>query len=464
MLISGLFLLFSSAVLTWISFLFIPDVPPTAFAMISFLVTIAFMFGAYYFSICLIARKSYVHSAHAIQLILVVGILARFILLWSTPIQETDPFRYIWDGQVVQAGGNPYRYSPQEAKQRDLFNQMDHDRREAVYRHINYPEVRTIYPPLAQAAFWFAQKLNPWHWHGWRMLIFLLEIATMLLLVSLLTKRFQLPEWVLVYAWSPLVLKECINSMHVDVLVVFLMVSLLMALHHHRFILAFLMLALAVLAKLSPIVLLPILLVWCWPLHQRQTAMGMGVFLGTLLVGYLPFWDAGMLIWDGFLIFAQTWQVNDSVFSVAAGLLRFLLGGDELSSLFYTRALMALMLVVSFGFIIRYRLRPGDQDSFIEASILTLAALFFFSPTGNPWYFLWILPFLVLRPIGSLLIFSGLVFLYYLNFYFYEHGTISPFPWVQLIEYGVFAFLVTREAWIKKQLLPLLCPSAMSRK
>lgn len=50
--------------------------------------------------------------ARWLTLILAFSVLFRLPLWWSQPIQEVDIYRYLWDGRVLQAGVNPYRYSP----------------------------------------------------------------------------------------------------------------------------------------------------------------------------------------------------------------------------------------------------------------------------------------------------------------------------------------------------------------
>jgi len=51
---------------------------------------------------------------------ILIGILCRLVFLPSSLIQETDPYRYIWDGQTVLSGGNPYERSPEEAFRNQL--------------------------------------------------------------------------------------------------------------------------------------------------------------------------------------------------------------------------------------------------------------------------------------------------------------------------------------------------------
>ena len=50
------------------------------------------------------------------MIVLFFGLLFRVIVVPSTPIQEIDIYRYIWDGAAVAEGVDPYLYSPNSIK------------------------------------------------------------------------------------------------------------------------------------------------------------------------------------------------------------------------------------------------------------------------------------------------------------------------------------------------------------
>ena len=77
---------------------------------------------------------------------IIAYILSRGILAFKAPILEDDYYRYLWDGQVFLSGINPYQFAPLDERL-DLIV--------SAWRSlINYPDIRTIYPPVAQ--FYFA--------------------------------------------------------------------------------------------------------------------------------------------------------------------------------------------------------------------------------------------------------------------------------------------------------------------
>ena len=92
-------------------------------------------------------------------------------------------------------GQNPYLYSPEEAYYIGILEDKDplikHPEKsldqgpwnvDTLSEHINYPYVRTIYPPLGQYLFGLSQWISPWDLWGWRLMIFVAEIFTMIAL------------------------------------------------------------------------------------------------------------------------------------------------------------------------------------------------------------------------------------------------------------------------------------------
>jgi hypothetical protein len=73
--------------------------------------------------------------------------------------------------------------------------------------------------------------------------------------------------------------------------------------------------------------------------------------------------------------------------------------------------------------------------------------VFLLSPVQNPWYLCWVVPFLCIFPTRSWIALTGLVGLYYLDFYF-DYQEMSAFgKWIPWVEYLPFYFLLALELW-----------------
>ena len=103
---------------------------------------------------------------------------------------------------------------------------------------------------------------------------------------------------VLLYAWNPLVIKVFAGSGHVDAVLVAALAATTYFLVRGARRAAAVSFAMAVLAKISPLILFPYIV---RRIGWRYTALACAV----LVAGYLPFHDAGLAIFDGFVSFAR---------------------------------------------------------------------------------------------------------------------------------------------------------------
>lgn len=225
----------------------------------------------------------------AVVLIVVGAVAVRLAAL--TPVAPTsdDLYRYSWDGRVFAAGIDPYRYPPVADELRLLRDdwlfftperctELGRPPDDACTR-INRPHVRTIYPPAAQVWFSGLESLRP---EGARDRHFeTAALAVDLLLVGLLLAllRRSDPRWAALYAFSPLAAHEVVSNAHVDGLSVLLAVAAVGLVRARAPALAAVPLALAVLVKLVPAVLVP--LVW-------RSRPALAVLAGAVALAYVP--------------------------------------------------------------------------------------------------------------------------------------------------------------------------------
>ena len=88
-----------------------------------------------------------------VTVIVIAGIVFRLCLVFSIPALSDDIYRYVWDGRVQWAGINPYEFAP-------VAEELAHVRDALIFPKINHPELPTIYPPIAQIAFWVGYGIS----------------------------------------------------------------------------------------------------------------------------------------------------------------------------------------------------------------------------------------------------------------------------------------------------------------
>ena len=288
----------------------------------SFVCLYGVAFSVYAVAVWRVKRQGAEHTP--LTLMFIFAVLFRLVLLFSEPIQEDDFYRYLWDGKVVASGLNPYRFAPldvqmysgKEGPLRPYRDIADTDEHFAfLLSRVNHPGVPTLYPPVAQAVFGLTALVAPGSLLALRLVFLFFDLAVCVVIVGLLHHLGSSPLWVLIYAWSPLVIKETINSPHYDVVPIFLLLLALRALVSGRTLVGCMSLGGAILGKVFPVVLLPLFAYQAWRRHGLGRAWG-GLTIACLVVvaGYAPFVDAGSALWQGSVTFAEQWQTNSFVF------------------------------------------------------------------------------------------------------------------------------------------------------
>ena len=450
--------------------------------------------GLLYLAVPGLVRASLELSAEAgrrlLVLMIAVGFALRVALIWSEPALEDDYHRYLWDGAVTAHGLSPYTHAPAAAARMPedslLFDLSQHAG--SVHDRINHPGLRTIYPPVAQAAFALAYALKPWSLIGWRLVCLGGEIATLILLIALLKAAGRAPLWSAVYWWNPVVIKELINSAHMEAVLMPLLLGALLLAVRGRHLLGIGALTLAAGMKLWPLMLAPLLLAPLRGAPARLVA-GVAILAGGLALMALPILLAGIDQSSGFVAYAERWRTNSALFPAlergaelmasAVGLPWQRAGLVVRGCLALAVGALALWLARGLSSHVAMRLgagvsasscsspepsprftslhgESGQGRSTLEAAAadlvmragLVTGALVLLSPAQFPWYLVWVVPFLAFRPVWGMLALTATIPIYYVSFHYLPRGTYQTFTslWVWVIWVPVW-LLLALEAW-----------------
>ncbi|RVT92132.1 hypothetical protein EOD42_18105 [Rhodovarius crocodyli] len=319
-------------------------------------------------------------SRRVMVVIIVVAVLLRLALLFVPPHLSTDAFRYVWDGRVQGAGINPYRYVPAAPELAPL-------RDAAIWPFINRADYAvTIYPPAAEIFFFLvgriADGLVPL-----KLALIACEAVTMLVLRDLLRRMGQPETRLIAYAWHPLAVWEISGSAHVDgAMVAVLVLGIWVAVAARRPVLAAGVLAVAALIK--PLAALALPLAWK-PWGWRAPAMA----IGTAALLYVPYLSVGTGIFAfvGGYVQEEGLESGDAFWPV--WLVQALAGPQGWAKPLYL--LLAAALLLAMAFRLSFAAEEGIAQRLRRLSWLFLMGVLALSP-GYPWYFLCLVPFVVL--------------------------------------------------------------------
>jgi len=372
--------------------------------------------GAAYVAALFRGHRQYLHlSSHWI---VAVAVFARLIVCSAPPMLETDYQRYLWDGAVTASGLNPHRHAPSDvlagtvqgpdAGQLPALAARSGD----VLSSINHPALTTIYPPAAQGAFAAAYAIAPFSPVGLRIVFFLADAATLMLLTRFL-KALSLPaSQVIWFAWNPLLLREVYSSLHMDILLLPLIVASLLAAVRSKVGIAAAWLIIASAVKVWPVVLVPLVV---RPMLGQWRRLVLTLTACAILGGVL--WLPVLLVShgesSGFLAYGKGWQNNDGYFRAGIWLTERLLTMLSIEA-WYSHSIMRLTSAALLGGVVVWQLRskPTDAMKLIARCLFIVGAIFMLSPTQYPWYWLWCLPLLTIQPSLPLLLYVALLPIY----------------------------------------------------
>jgi len=450
--------------------------------IIAYLVIYAALFVLYALGAVYVWRTG--ENKKTLWTLIVFGLLFRAAIMPSQQIQEDDVYRYLWDGKVFAHGINPYKYAPEQVEQfkellaRDpvLFQstcsdenleellflydlKWENDTARVFKERINHPDVPTIYPPLAQYVFRAVHNIRPDSIIAMRLAFLLFDLTALLFIILTLKELGLSRNYSLIYFWSPLVIKETFNSTHLDIIGLSLLCVSIYWLVKKRVSAASVFLALSALGKLYPIILFPLYLRHAalaeTPGGKRQWGQPLlcaALFAAVIGTFYLPFIQIGKGAFEGLRVFSTYWQSNDSIFA----LMTFFYGealealainsqNEYLFAYDLPSMLSKLTVLAILGGTLLYLLyKPGK--SCLRDIFLIMTLVFLLSPVQNPWYLCWVVPFLCFYQWRSLVLLTGLVNIYYVEFYLDYQDLSQYMPWLPWVEYAPFYILFAWEA------------------
>ena len=362
-------------------------------------VAVAMAQGAMYLAAVRIGIGSGLPARRVVPLVLGFALAMRALLVAAPPYLSTDIYRYIWDGRVIAAGVNPYRYTPTDPhlaplRDPDIFPNINR----ANYAH-------TIYPPAAEAIFFAVTRVSA-SVTAMKAAMVLFEAVAVALLLRLFAARGQPASRIILYAWHPLPLWEFAGSGHIDVAIVALIALALWSRQRRRDWITALALAAGTLVKFYPAVLMPAL----WRRGERAMPFifVLAIFVLAVVAAYLPFLGVGWGVF-GFLpgyLGEEGFAGGGSGFYLWAVARTIIpLGGISLLAYIGIAAALGGGLAL---WVVRRQPDPAAGAALIAGLFMLLLSPHY------PWYFAWLVVFACLVPSAALLWLTLASFLLYL--------------------------------------------------
>ena len=353
------------------------------------------------------------------------GMAIRIALLLAIPQLSDDYFRFIWDGKLLLSGINPYQFTPEEILPTLL--EKDFLYFQNLFDQLNSPKYFSVYPPTNQLFFVLSS------WVGGNSI--LLSVVTLRLLligfeagvVILLWKIANLIQidrkQIFLYALNPLVILEITGNLHFEgVMLFFLLLAFYSYLINKKRV--GLWFGVAVAIKLTPLILMPILVSYI----RRNLLPGFVLFSGlTIIVLFLPL--AGMLpnYVESIRLYYGKFEFNAGIYYLVRTISMWRIPYNPIEYISPILTGMAGIFIIWIGW-----KKPLPT---ISANVVLAYLVYLLLHTVvHPWYLIVPLGISILTPYRIFVVWSFVVFFSYQS---YTSPDNSESTILLLIQYGV---------------------------
>jgi len=370
------------------------------------------------------------------------AIFSRILVLFSIPELSPDFFRFIWDGELLTNGINPYAHLPKELINKIDF--LDSNYITELYQGMtdlskgNYSN----YPVLNQFLFFIPAlffKSVYANMIGLKVIILLADLGAIYFIKKILD-YLKLPiQNLWLYALNPFIVIEFVGNMHFEGVMIFFLLGAIYFVLTNKWFYGSLMLGLSIQIKLIPLMLLPFFFKY---LKFKKS-------IGFLVMTLVVFISIGFMLWHNSVYFSNmmksitiyftTFEFNSSLFGIVNQYESDQMGWNSTYIVGPILSKIATGLIIILAVFRNYK-TPIDV---FKGMLFGLMIYYLFATTVHPWYISMLLVLSVFTPYKFALIWTLLIPLTY-SFYSHPESALD----FRILEY-VLVFTVLGYELIK---------------
>lgn len=347
-------------------------------------------------------------------IIFIAGLIFRITVMPAKYSTSDDVERYIWEGKILVNGFNPFEHSPDS-------DELKHLHSERLPEKVTFKNMTTIYPAVAQIIFAAGYLMSGENETGLKIIYLFFETLTFVFIIKLLRLKKLNDNLLIYYAWLPLPVMEYFINSHIDVAGLPFLLMFLYYAEKNNFLKSLITFTAAVLVKLFPFILAPLLIKKFGLRKSLLFAVLFGVIF--LIISY-PFIPFNKSVDSSLFIYLKNWSFNGSVYK----LFETIFSSGEIARI------ITLILFVISAFLISF-----FYKNFLEAAYGILILFIAFAATLYPWYLGWI------AAVNPLFNFSSVFYF----FFSINITNVTPmwevwkeYLWIYLIQYIPFYILL----------------------
>lgn len=345
--------------------------------------------------------------------LLTSAVLLRFVFFAAIPELSNDFYRFIWDGELVASGINPYAHTPN-----DLISHSDF-MNNGYLRHLYHgmgelsQQNYSCYPTINQVLFsipaFISDNISV-HLGFYRLFTLFAELGVFFIGTKILKLQNLNPSKIWLYLLNPLVIIELTGNVHFEAVMIFFVVLTIYLILKNKWISASLSIALAIQVKLIPLILLP---AFFKKIELRKFIAFASLSLLLVVLFSKPFLTNGLFqnFNQSLKLYFQSFEFNASIFYLIREIGFWFKNYDMIQSITPFLSFIVFALVISL--VIKQK---KTDNSLIFTLTLIVFVYYLFSTTVHPWYITLPLALSVFTISNFMLIWSLLIPLTYVAY------------------------------------------------
>lgn len=375
-----------------------------------------------------------------LRFLVVIGILFRLVFLFALPNLSQDYYRFIWDGQQVAHGIDPYLFTPENWLGKGLGSIPN-----AQQLYMGMGELSATnfsnYPPLNQLIFTLAALVGGKSILGsvmaMRTIIILADVGILYFGRKLLQKLNRSTHLIFWYFLNPLVIIELTGNLHFEGVMLFFFVWSLFLIVQGRWKLGAMAYALSIAIKLIPLMFLPLFLIY----FGWKKCIKFYLLIGILLILlFLPFYSPQFITHYSQTI--ELWfinfEFNAGLFNVIKKIALWFNIPDY--KLIRTYGKITPLIIILWVLLLTFLRKNRTFPILLSSMMWILFGYYCLATTVHPWYVVFLLLLSLFTDYRFPIVWSVAAVL---SYYAYGNSGFKENPTLLFIEYiAVYGFLI----------------------
>lgn len=362
------------------------------------------------FALFLASKK---HWQNHFNFWLAAGVLLRLVFLFATPNLSQDFYRFIWDGQLILKGINPYVYTPNQL----MANAIEIPQAALLHQNMGVLSAQhySNYPPVNQLLFAFSCLLGGKSILGctiaMRSLIILADVGVAQVSKKLLPVTKKAPFAIFWYYLNPLIIIEFTGNLHFEGIMLLLLVLAIYLIAKNKVYLGAVFYASSILIKLIPLLFLPFFIPY---FKLKKAILFYTAIMVTMAVCLAPFispqfasnYSSTLSLW--FSNFEFNASIYNVVKTIAVQFFEF--KPWQIIKLYGNFIAPTTIIIV---LLLWWRYRPKNLNILFKVMVILLTVYYFLATTVHPWYLAFLLGLSIFTAYRFTILWSATIILSY---------------------------------------------------